>query len=484
MTFPSNPNNNDIHQAFGRRLRYKQATGTWEVVSSPITQTIAEALPTTAPVAQAVNLPMTGNEIGSMAYVQESNRLYVWNGSGWFEVALVNTNPTITAGGSATYELATDGTPTVVTLTANDPEGIPLTWSYSVTSGALGGTTVSNVDNVFTVTPGVTDTTFTLTFTASDGVNVDTSTSSFTLAFGPQSSYQGSVAGYRMGGYTTSPAAAITSRIDKFLFATDTSISTNGTMNSVAQNQAGHSSSTHGYTTGGNSPVSNGLRIEKHPFASTGGSVLPSQFVTRISAHAGHSSSVSAYASAGTQTGSPPQLGIFKVPFATDVVSSQLGTIGLHDDHPAGLSSNEYGITLGGRTSPTVDTIDKFSFSSDGNATAIGSLGLNPALTNTTGISGPDYGYAAGGFVSGAAIQSIQRMNYTSDVTTTANPISLATATRGMSGVSSETRGYVLGGYGTTFLSTTQRFPFASDVNGNNTGNLSAPTMTGASTQD
>ena len=186
MTFPSNPNDDDLHEAFGRKLRYR--SGKWQVVSSPTVATVTEEAPKTEAVTQAVDLPMTGNEIGAMAYVQESNRLYIWNGSGWFEVALVNTNPTITAGGSATYELATDGTPTVVTLTANDPEGIPITWSYTVTSGSLGGTTVTNVDNVFTITPSTNEAdagSFQLTFTASDGVNVDTSASSFSLVFGP-----------------------------------------------------------------------------------------------------------------------------------------------------------------------------------------------------------------------------------------------------------------------------------------------------------
>ena len=181
MTFPSNPNEDDLHEAFGRRLRYR--SGKWQVVSSPSVATVTEEVPKTEAVAQAVDLPMTGNEVGAMTYVQESNRLYVWNGSGWFEVALVNTNPTITAGGQATYELNNDGTPTVITLTANDPEEVPLTWSYTVSSGALEDTTVTNADNVFTVTPGTIDATFNLTFTASDGINIDTSVSSFTLTF-------------------------------------------------------------------------------------------------------------------------------------------------------------------------------------------------------------------------------------------------------------------------------------------------------------
>lgn len=184
MSFPINPNDNDIVERFGRRFRYKSSKGAWDIISSPIVAPTVEAAPTTSSVAQAVNLPMSGNEIGAMSYVQESNRLYVWNGSGWFEIALVNTNPTITAGGQATYELNSDGTPTVITLAANDPEEVPLTWSYAVSSGALEDTTITNEGAVFTITPGETAATFDLTFTASDGINIDTSTSAFTLSFG------------------------------------------------------------------------------------------------------------------------------------------------------------------------------------------------------------------------------------------------------------------------------------------------------------
>jgi hypothetical protein len=185
MTFPSNPNDNDIHEAFGRRLKYKESTSTWEVVSSPAVAIETEPPAATTAVATSANLPLTGNQIGAMSYSQDTNTLYVWNGTGWFKIALVNTNPTITDGGLATYELARDGTPTVVTLTANDPEGVPLTWSYAVTSGALEDTTVTNEGAVFTIAPGETAATFDLTFTASDGVNIDTSSSSFTLSFGP-----------------------------------------------------------------------------------------------------------------------------------------------------------------------------------------------------------------------------------------------------------------------------------------------------------
>ena len=185
MAFPSNPTDGQTTIEFGRTFVYRSSSSTWMPVSSPSTPTVRESIPAPVVVANAADLPMVGNTIGRTGYVSGTNRLYIWNGSGWFEIALVNTNPTITDSGLATYELNSDGTPTVITLVANDPEGLPLTWSYTVSSGALEDTTVTNNGGEFTITPGETAATFDLTFTASDGINIDTSASSFTLSFGP-----------------------------------------------------------------------------------------------------------------------------------------------------------------------------------------------------------------------------------------------------------------------------------------------------------
>lgn len=146
------------------------------------------------------DLPLTGNTAGDMAYVSGNNRLYINNGTGWYNIALVNTNPSITSvqdanSNTSPFVLSTDGTATVITITASDPEEIPLTYSYSVTSGSLtnGGGTTATVSqgtgantNVFTITPTTNldySGSFTLTFTASDGINQATSASSFSLAF-------------------------------------------------------------------------------------------------------------------------------------------------------------------------------------------------------------------------------------------------------------------------------------------------------------
>jgi len=146
------------------------------------------------------DLPLTGNTAGDMAYVSGNNRLYINNGTGWYNIALVNTNPSITSvqdanSNTSPFVLSTDGTATVITITASDPEEVPLTYSYSVTSGSLtnGGGTTATVSqgtgantNVFTITPTSNldySGSFTLTFTASDGINQATSASSFSLAF-------------------------------------------------------------------------------------------------------------------------------------------------------------------------------------------------------------------------------------------------------------------------------------------------------------
>ena len=192
-------------------------------------------------------LPLSGFAAGDMAYVTATNRFYINNGSGWYSVSLVNTNPNITsvqdAGSNTTpFTLATDGsTATVVTITAADPEGVPLTYSYGITNGSLNGCTVTGADgtsarvagtaytdNVFTVTPHASqDATFTLTFTASDGINQATSANAFSLSF----------------------VTTVTDSNHTTLLATATSIGDNSTIEDSSSNN--HSITVYGDATAG-----------------------------------------------------------------------------------------------------------------------------------------------------------------------------------------------------------------------------------------
>ena len=130
------------------------------------------------------DLPLTDNANGVLAIVSSTNTLYFWNGNGWYKIALINQSPTITANSEPTYTL-TAGSNTVIQLAATDPEEVPITWSYSVTSGSIEDTSVVVSGNTFTIVPGETEATFDLTFTASDGINIDTSVSTFSLSFVP-----------------------------------------------------------------------------------------------------------------------------------------------------------------------------------------------------------------------------------------------------------------------------------------------------------
>jgi hypothetical protein len=140
----------------------------------------------------ALLVAATGMSAGAMAFVTANNNLYLYTGSGWFKIATVeNNSPSAITGVAATTALAADGTATVITAVSTDPEGFPLTWSYSVTTGSLtngGGAsaTVSQADNVFTITPTTTAAyagTFSITFSATDGTNAVTAASAFTLTF-------------------------------------------------------------------------------------------------------------------------------------------------------------------------------------------------------------------------------------------------------------------------------------------------------------
>jgi hypothetical protein len=283
MAFPSTARDGQTHDEFGKKYVYSELSGTWapavplaSLSEIRISQQVSQTA--TASYETAAELPLVGNTAGKMAFVQETNRLYLWSGTGWYNVATItsaaasvssaasaytlatdgtptvltltqsglesptwsyavtsgslgrtatvsqaanvftitpstsprhtgsfgltfkatdgsntivktsqftmsNTAPVIGTGPSATYALAIDGTPTVITLAATDADGHAITWSYNISSGSLGDTVVSNVGNVFTVTPGISEVSFDLSFIASDGVGQTSALSSFTLSF-------------------------------------------------------------------------------------------------------------------------------------------------------------------------------------------------------------------------------------------------------------------------------------------------------------
>jgi len=142
----------------------------------------------------AALIAKTGMVAGDQALVTALNKVFMYTGTAWYLVAtMTNASPTAITGVSGSYNLATDGTATTITAVSTDPEGFPLTWSYAVTTGSLGSTaTVSQADNVFTITPSSTPAdagSFSITFSVTDGATgAVNAISSFTLAFIVQNS--------------------------------------------------------------------------------------------------------------------------------------------------------------------------------------------------------------------------------------------------------------------------------------------------------
>jgi hypothetical protein len=182
INFTDSPADGATQVISGKTYTYNSAKNKWDTTATEVTG------PTAAVYAAVDNLPTSGNITGSQAFVSGTNRLYIWNGSGWYNIALINNNPSI-SGVASSYALAIDGTATTVTIVATDPEGLPITYSIASDTSASTATvaqgTGSNT-NVFTITPSTNSAhagTFSLTFRASDGVNLATAVSSFTLQF-------------------------------------------------------------------------------------------------------------------------------------------------------------------------------------------------------------------------------------------------------------------------------------------------------------
>ena len=159
-----------------------------EVQISP--ETVSDEFSTIEQVASTNDLAASGNAVGDQRIV--GNTLYIWNGVGWYRIALINETPTWDSGGqpNSTYDLSSDSpqTTTTITLAATDPDGLPINYTY-VTGGSMDSiATVSQDSSVFTITPKTeaqapAGGTGTITFRASDGVNILPYVSSFTLSF-------------------------------------------------------------------------------------------------------------------------------------------------------------------------------------------------------------------------------------------------------------------------------------------------------------
>ena len=276
--------------------------------------------------------------------------------------------------------------------------------------------------------------------------------SSLSLAAAASYSFQGSNYGYNSGGWQ----GAYSNVIDKFPFSADANATDVGDLTEGRHGIAGQSSSEYGYTSGGN-PNGTSNIIDKFPFATDGNATDVGDLTLGRYQVAGQSSQDYGYTSGGLNPAVSPTYTntIDKFPFSTDTNATDVGDLTLGRYNLSGQSSTDYGYSSGGYY-PYSNIIDKFPFSTDANATDVGDLLV--ARRHSAGQSSTDYGYTSGG---NPYTDTIQKFPFASDGNAT-DVGNLIASNFYPTGQSSTDYGYTSGGNPGP-LNVIQKFPFASD---------------------
>ena len=147
------------------------------------------------------------------------------------------------------------------------------------------------------------------------------------------------VSGYTSGGFTYAPPQPSFNTIDKFPFATDTNAIDVGDLTAARWVSAGQSSDVSGYTSGGTlnpaSPFFSNI-VDKFPFATNTNATDVGDLTEDRIGPSGQSSSTSGYSSGGQP---PPGAGstvVDKFPFASNANATDVGNLTQARSQPAG----------------------------------------------------------------------------------------------------------------------------------------------------
>lgn len=130
------------------------------------------------------SLPLSDLTAGDRGFVVENQRLYISNGSGWYNAALVNLSPSIDSIGGYVSALDSGDTLTM-SIIASDSDDVITSFGATINpSNATdsGVTTFSRDSSVVSLAVGAGSLeNFDITFTANDTINTGTLTKSFTI---------------------------------------------------------------------------------------------------------------------------------------------------------------------------------------------------------------------------------------------------------------------------------------------------------------
>ena len=190
-TAPSSPSDGDLwwDSDGGKMYVYYQDADSsqWVSVSVPGPTGPAGAAATPTAYTNLAAFPSSGNTLGDFAIAQDTKALYMWDGTEWDRVfAGADETPTWTTEPNSSYDLASDGTATTISVAATDPEGFPITYTHDTSPSNQSQATITNTGGTFTVTPSTTESDagqFTLRLKASDGLHITSKSSTINLDF-------------------------------------------------------------------------------------------------------------------------------------------------------------------------------------------------------------------------------------------------------------------------------------------------------------
>ena len=191
--------------------------------------------------------------------------------------------------------------------------------------------------------------------------------------------------GYISGGDIDSSNAGI-NIIEKFAFSASTTGSDIADLTANKTSVSGVMSQTHGYIRGGRITSTRNNVIERFPFASNTNASDVGDCVAIGSNFGfnGQNSKTHGYCTGGEGTGNSQRLQ--KHQFAASADATSIGTLAVGALPGAGTSSTTNGYVSGsGDSAPATNHIQKFSFSTDGNASDIADLTVNRG--NAGGLS-------------------------------------------------------------------------------------------------
>ena len=274
--------------------------------------------------------------------------------------------------------------------------------------------------------------------------------------------YAGTQYGYCAGGNPN------VDTIDKYSFTANADATDVGNLVGAKSATSGHHSKTYGYACGGANGAASSTNIDKYSFTTDGNATDVGDLTVSRGGSAGVTSENYGYScTGGIQTAPATYTSIDKFSFASDGNATAITGVTLEvRQFPGGTSSTTYGYMHGGHGPPQYNSIEKFSFSTEGNCTDVGDMARG-ADTAAGGASSSTHGYIVGG----NATYSIGKYSFSTDGNSTNVGDLPADQHKYCAATSSLTYGYRHGG-GNPASNIIENFPFASDSNGTDVGNL------------